>query len=391
MTRFTKRSVRVRDTRGNASSLDAHVTYARGWNGYSRTRWGRSERVTASDSPDDQAPVGLEAALPLPLPESSDASEEPGNESVGTVILAGAANIVIAGAKLFAGLLSGSAAMLSEAAHSLADTVTEVFLFVALRRGARPADEEHPFGYGKESFVWAFIAALFTFIGGAGFSIYHGVTTMTGGEHTGDYLWSYIVLGVSFLAEGTSFLRAQRQVAGESKRWGITPSRFLRVTPDTTVKAVYFEDSAALIGLILAAAGLALSQLTGDEMWDGLASVAIGVLLFIVAGILARSNASLLVGRAVPRSMHNQIAADLNSIPIVVAVPTLLTMQLGPGDILVAAKVDFQDNVRGGEIELASDEAERRLRSRYPAIRYVFLDPTRGAAGRNHVDGGVDL
>ncbi|NMO53507.1 cation transporter [Actinoplanes sp. TBRC 11911] len=325
------------------------------------------------------------------MPETSDQSEEPQNESVGTVIIAGVANLVIAAAKLFAGVLSGSAAMLSEAAHSLADTVTEIFLFVALRRGSRPADEDHPFGYGKEGYVWAFIAALFTFIGGAGFSIYHGVTTIIDGEHTGDYLWSYIVLGVSFLAEGTSFLRAKRQVAGESARWGISPFRFLRLTPDTTVKAVFFEDSAALIGLILAAAGLALSQLTGDEMFDGLASIAIGVLLFFVAGILARSNASLLVGRAVPRRMHNQIAEDLNSIPIVEDVPTLMTMQLGPGDILVAAKVDFRDDVSAAEVEAASDEAERRLRARYPAIRYVFLDPTRGMPGRSHVDGGLDL
>jgi len=347
-------------------------------------------RVTSSEQPDDQPPVGLAAAEPLPSPESPAAAEEGENESIGTVVLAGLANLAIAVAKLVAGMLSGSAAMLSEAAHSFADTVTEVFLFVALRRGSKPADDAHPFGYGKESFVWAFIAALFTFVGGAGFSIYHGITTVVGGEHSGHYLWSYVVLVVSFLAEGTSFLRARRQVAGESRRWGITPSRFLRLTPDTTVKAVYFEDSAALIGLVLAALGVALAQLTGSEVWDGLASIAIGLLLFLVAGILARANASLLVGRAVPRRIHNQIAEDLASIPIVVAVPTLLTMQLGPGDILVAAKVDFDDDVSGGEIEAASDEAERRLRARYPAIRYVFLDPTRGTAGRNHLDGGVE-
>src|SRR3954449_7241598 len=178
--------------------------------------------VTSPQTPPDQLPVGLAAAEPLPLSDSSDSSEQPENESVGTVILAGAANLVIAVAKLFAGLLSGSAAMLSEAAHSLADTVTEVFLYVALRRGSRPADEEHPFGYGKESFVWAFIAALFTFIGGVRFSIYHGVTTIISGEHTGHYLISYIVLVVSFLAEGTSFVKAQRQVTGESRRWNIS-------------------------------------------------------------------------------------------------------------------------------------------------------------------------
>jgi cation diffusion facilitator family transporter len=330
-------------------------------------------------------------ARPPASPENPGAESAEGeNESVGTVVIAGLANLAIAAAKLVAGMLSGSAAMLSEAAHSLADTVTEVFLFVALRRGGKEADDEHPFGYGKESFVWAFIAALFTFIGGAGFSIYHGVTTIISGGESGHYLVSYIVLAVSFGAEGVSFLRARRQITGESARWGISPSTFLRLTPDTTVKAVFFEDSAALVGLVLAAIGIGLAQLTGSELWDGLASIAIGLLLLLVASVLARNNVSLLVGRAVPRRIHNQIAEDLAGIPVVVAVPTLLTMQLGPGDILVAAKVDFDDNVTGGEIEAASDDAERRLRARYPDIRYVFLDPTRGAAGRNHVDGGVE-
>ena len=317
-------------------------------------------------------------------------SEQTGNDSIGTVLLAGSANLAIAVAKLVAGLVSGSSAMLSEAAHSFADTITEIFLYVALVRGRQPADDQHPFGHGKESFVWAFIAALFTFVGGAGFSIYHGVTSIVADEKTGEFLWSYVVLAISFVAEGTSFLRAQRQVAGESRRWGVTRSRFLRLTPDTTVKAVYFEDSAALVGLILAALGLLLTEITGDEIWDGLSSIAIGVLLFLVAAILTRSNVSLLVGRSVPRRIHQQIAEDIAGIPIVVAVPTLFTMQLGPGDILVAAKVDFEDEVTGGAIEEASDEAERRLRARFPQISYVFLDPTRGTAGRHHLDGGVE-
>jgi cation diffusion facilitator family transporter len=344
-------------------------------------------RVTSEQIPAVETEAGLAGAEALPV--AGDSSEG-GNESIGTVILAGSANLAIAIAKLVAGLVSGSSAMLSEAAHSFADTITEIFLYVALVRGRQPADEQHPFGHGKESFVWAFIAALFTFVGGAGFSIYHGIMAIAADEKTGDYLWSYVVLAISFAAEGTSFLRAQRQVAGESRRWGVTRSRFLRLTPDTTVKAVYFEDSAALIGLVLAALGLGLTEMTGDEIWDGLSSIAIGVLLFLVAAILSRSNMSLLVGRSVPRRIHNQIAADLAGIPIVVAVPTLLTMQLGPGEVLVAAKVDFEDDVTGGEIEAASDEAERRLRTRYPAIRYVFLDPTRGTAGRHHLDGGVE-
>ncbi|MBM0236468.1 cation diffusion facilitator family transporter [Micromonospora sp. ATA32] len=303
------------------------------------------------------------------------------SESVGTVVVAGAANLAIAIAKLVAGLISGSAAMLSEAAHSVADTTTEVLLYLALRRGARPADIRHPFGYGKESYVWAFLAALFTFVAGAGFAITHGVTTILVYKHTGNYLTSYIVLAVSFAIESVSLARAVRQVRGESRRWRTTPRRFLRLTADTAVKAVFLEDTAALIGLLLAGLGVGLSQLTGDELYDGIASIAIGLLLLVVAGILARSNISLLVGRAVPERLHREIERELAALPTVERIDTLMTMLLGPDDILVAAKVDFRDDATGADIETASDEAERRLTERYPEIGYVFLDPTRSRPG----------
>ncbi|MGY0007975.1 cation diffusion facilitator family transporter, partial [Micromonospora sp. I033] len=309
------------------------------------------------------------------------AQAEVKSESVGTVVVAGAANLAIAVAKLIAGLLSGSAAMLSEAAHSVADTTTEVLLYLALRRGARPADPRHPFGYGKESYVWAFLAALFTFVVGAGFAITHGVTTILVHEHTGNYLTSYVVLAISFAIESVSLARAVRQVRRESRRWRATPRRYLRLTADTTVKAVFLEDSAALIGLLLAAAGLALSHLTGDELYDGVASILIGVLLLVVAGILARSNISLLVGRAVSDRVHRQIEHELAGLPAVDRIDTLMTMFLGPEDILVAAKVDFRDDATGADIEDAADEAERRLTGRFPEIAYVFLDPTRSARG----------
>ncbi|MFI7283700.1 cation diffusion facilitator family transporter [Micromonospora chersina] len=303
------------------------------------------------------------------------------NESVGTVVVAGAANLAIAIAKLVAGLISGSAAMLSEAAHSVADTTTEVLLYLALRRGARPADTRHPFGYGKESYVWAFLAALFTFVVGAGFAITHGVTTILVHEHTGNYLASYIVLAISFAIESVSLARAVRQVRRESRRWRATPHRYLRLTADTTVKAVFLEDTAALIGLLLAAAGLTLSHLTGDELYDGVASILIGVLLLVVAGILARSNISLLVGRAVSERVHRQIEQELAGLPAVDRIDTLMTMFLGPTDILVAAKVDFRDDATGADIEAAADEAERRLTDRFPEVAYVFLDPTRSLHG----------
>ncbi|MET7748448.1 cation diffusion facilitator family transporter [Micromonospora sp. NPDC005367] len=309
------------------------------------------------------------------------AQPEVKTESAGTVVVAGAANLAIAAAKLVAGLISGSAAMLSEAAHSVADTTTEVLLFTALRRGARPADARHPFGYGKESYVWAFFAALFTFVGGAGFAITHGITTILVHEHSGNFVISYVVLAVSFVIEAISLARALRQVRRESKRWGTTPRRFLRLTADTTVKAVFLEDSAALIGLVLAGCGVALSELTGDELWDGIASVLIGLLLLVVAAILAYSNLSLLVGRAVPELLQHEIERSLAGLPEVDRVGMLFTMQLGPEDILVAAKVDFHDEATGADIEAAADEAERRLRERYPEVRYLFLDPTHSMPG----------
>jgi cation diffusion facilitator family transporter len=308
---------------------------------------------------------------------------EPGEavQSVRTVIIAFAINVSIAMAKVIAGLLAHSAAMLSEAAHSLADTTTEVLLFVALRRGGRPTDPRHPFGYGRESYIWAFLAAIFTFASGGGFSITHGYQTIRTAQETGDYSVSYVVLGVSFVLESVSLTRTVRQVRGRARRWDISPVRTLRGTPNTTIKAVFLEDSAALIGLVFAGAGLALAELTGDPVWDGTASIAIGVLLLVVATTLARSNLSLLVGLPAAPAVQDEIRRELAKLPNVHAIAELLTLQLGPEDILVAARIDFPDDISGADIEAAGDEAERRLTTRNPAIRFVFLHPTRTAAG----------
>lgn len=337
------------------------------------------------DRPSDLDDVDLTGEPEVRHAAIPDADDAP-SESVLTVIVAGLANLAIAAAKFVAGLLTGSAAMLSEAAHSLADTTTEALLFTALRRGAKDPDDRHPFGYGKESYVWAFIAALFTFVAGAGFSIYHGIETILHGEDIGDFMVAYIVLAVSAVLEGISFIRALRQVRGEATRWRTSSSRFLRATPDTAVKAVFLEDSAALVGLALAAAGLGLTEATGDSVWDGIASIGIGLLLLVVAATLSVANVSLLVGRSVPRRLHLRLREELSGVPTVDRVDQLLTMQLGPEDVLVAAKVDFADDATGAEIEAAADAAERRLISIYPSIRYVFLDPTRGRAGRDRPD-----
>src|SRR5215218_7027256 len=302
---------------------------------------------------------------------AKDSAEDAGSESTGTVVVAGLANLGIAVAKLIGGLISHSSAMLSEAAHSLADTITEVLLFVALKRGNRAPDARHPVGYGRETYFWALLACLATFTLGAGFSFYQGVTTIVAGEEQGDPLVAYVVLAVSFVLEGTSLLKAVRQVRGSARR-------YLAATTDTTVKAVTFEDSAALVGLVLAALGLFLEQVTGSATWDGLAALAIGVLLLLVAGSLARANVSLLIGQSLPRRLEDQLRAEVAGLDQVVDVPVLLTTVIGPGQVIVSAKVDFADEVTVADIERAADEAERRLVARYPGVRYVFLDPTPG-------------
>ncbi|MFG1872510.1 cation diffusion facilitator family transporter [Micromonospora arborensis] len=298
------------------------------------------------------------------------------SQSVRTVIVAGLVNVAVAAAKVVAGLLSGSAAVLAEAAHSFADTTTEVLLFVALRRGGRRADPGRPFGYGRESYIWALLAAVFTFVSGAGFSITHGAHVIASAKETGNYFVSYAVLVVSFALESVSLLRTVRQVRRRAKRWDISPARVLRRTPNTAIKAVFLEDSAALIGLGMAGAGLGLAQLTGDPVWDGIASVAIGVLLLVVATVLARNNLALLVGQSAREPVQDEIRRELSALPYVQGIVELLTLQLGPDDILVVAKINFADHVRAADIEDVADEARRRLTARNSAIRFVFLNPT---------------
>ncbi|HEY3503132.1 MAG TPA: cation diffusion facilitator family transporter [Actinocatenispora sp.] len=299
-------------------------------------------------------------------------------ESLLTIVVAGGANLLIAGAKLAAGVLGGSSSMVSEAAHSFADTVTEVLLFVAVRRGARPATAASPFGYGREAYFWALLAAMFTFGAGGVFAVYHGVHSMLSGERTTQFLLSYVVLAVSAVLEGTSLVRSLHQVRGAARRVGVDVGTYIRLTPDTAVRAVTLEDTAALLGIVLAATGLGLEQATGSTLYDGLASVLIGVLLCLVAYRLIAANKALLIGLSVPSWIRDGLVAELTSLPGVAGVPELFATYLGPEQILVAAKIDFVDDVPAGEVERIADEGARRLRARFPKVSHVYLDPTAG-------------
>lgn len=316
-------------------------------------------------------------------PDSRDGGADLQAASSRTIIVAGAANLAIALAKVIGAVISGSAAMLSEAAHSVADTMTEVLLYVAVRRGNRPADERHPLGHGREAYLWALVAALATFTAGAGVSVSQGISKVRDHAEAGDPTVAFVVLAAAFVIESVSLLQAAAQIRRRSRRWHMSPLTYLRVTTDTTVKAVAFEDSAALVGLLLAATGLGLTHATGSPLWDGLASIAIGVLLVVVAAALALANSALLVGRAALPAMEQQLRADLESLPEVLSVPLLLTSVLGPEQLMVAAKVEFADHLTADDIERVADEAERRFRTRHPGITLVFLDPTRRGSARS--------
>jgi len=299
-----------------------------------------------------------------------------------TVIIAGAANLFVGVIKLAAGLLSGSSAMLAEAAHSAADTLNQAFLLTSVRRGERPADSSHPFGYGQERYFWSLLAAFGIFVAGAGFSVFEGILAL-GRDESGDPLIAYIVLAVAGTAESVSFIRAYRQMRGEARRRRTGFVEHVQQSPDTTVKAALFEDTAAVIGLVLAAGGLALRQLTGSGVWDAAASMAIGALLIVVAVRLGLDSRDLLIGRAASPAEQRAIRAEIEQTPGVDTLIELLTMHLGPDDLLVAARVDFSGNINGDEAEDLASKIDRRLAERLSVTLHVFIDPTR-KGGQEH-------
>lgn len=319
------------------------------------------------------------------------------SESKKTVLVAMGANLTIAGAKLAGALISGSSALLAEAAHSVSDTMNEVFLLISLTMGRRRPDEEHPFGYGRERFFWAFMAAVFIFVAGATFSVYEGVHGLvSGGDDSLTNLGvSYGVLAIAFLAEGTSFLRAVRQLRtdrplptgserpteSDQQRGGVLLGA--RQSKDPTVKTVIFEDGAALTGLLIAFAGLFLYQLTGQTRWDSIASILIGCLLAYVAVALGRDIRKLLLGVAADPASRRLLRGVLDEFDEVDTVLELLTMHLSPDELLVAVRMDLKDSISGAEVEQVSNRIEHALRAAVPMVREVFLDatPKPGKAG----------
>lgn len=294
-------------------------------------------------------------------------------ESQSVVIKALIANLGIAIAKFIAAALSRSASMLSEAVHSLADSGNQLFLLIGMRRATRQEDAIHEFGYAAERYFWGFIVAVSLFTVGATFSTYEGVHKVLhpGGE-LGSRTAAYAVLGVSIVLELYSLSAAVKEFrhikAGRSLRQTIDEAR------DAVIIIVLFEDVAALVGLFAALAGLSLTQLTGNAVWDGVGSIIVGVTLFGVAYFLARKTKELLIGQSVTPTQRARMLAVVSASPGVQRVVHLRTMHLGPDEVLVGMKVVFDDKMLAADTTRYVDEIEARLRAELPILKRIYIE-----------------
>ena len=286
-----------------------------------------------------------------------------------------AGNLAIAVTKAGAAAYTGSSAMFSEAIHSAVDTGNQGLLLLGLKRAARPPDATHPFGHGMELYFWAFVVALMIFALGGAFSIYEGVHKILSPEPIESAWVNYAVLGASILFEGYSFSVALKEFnslhAGEPF-WDA-----IRASKDPSVFAVLLEDSAALAGLLVAIGGVGLSQWLAMPMLDGVASVVIGLLLVITAVFLARETLSLLTGESASRTVLADVRRVLGADPRVQAVDEVLSMQLGPREVLVAVTIDFQDDLPGDAAERAAAELTLAVEAAHPEITRLFMRPRR--------------
>lgn len=261
-----------------------------------------------------------------------------------TVIIALGANALIAVLKTIVAVFTGSASMVAEAAHSWADTGNEIFLLIAERKSSREPDGAHPFGHGREAYLWSMLAAFGLFAVGSAVSIAHGLQSLGEPDITASYGWAYAVLGVSFVLEGISFLRARREAHRAAADRDVRPRDFLMDTSNPTLRAVYAEDASALLGIIFAASGLALHEITGNAVFDALGSILVGILLGVVAVWLIRRNMAFLNGQVVDDKVRSRALTWLLEQPDVTSVSFLHLEYVGPSQVMVLAAVDLEGN-----------------------------------------------
>jgi cation diffusion facilitator family transporter len=284
-----------------------------------------------------------------------------------------AGNLAVALAKAVAAAMTGSAAMLSEAVHSLVDTANEVLLLYGIARSVRPADSTHPLGYGRELYFWSFVVALLIFALGAGVSLYEGVTRLLNPqpiEHPGVI---YIVLAVSLAFEGASWWISMRAFGATKRNLGWWEA--FRRSKDPPAFIVVFEDSAAILGIFTAAGGITAALLTGDARWDGVASLVIAAILACIAGLLAQESKELLIGERADPAVSSAILRTAAAMPGICSANSIVTIQIAPHSIVATLSLDFFDYMRTPDIERAVIDLERQIRATHPEVSALFIKP----------------
>ncbi len=290
-----------------------------------------------------------------------------------TVYAAAGANLLIAGAKFTAALFTGSSAMLSEGIHSVVDTGNQLLLLLGLHASGKPPDELHPFGHGKELYFWSLIVAVLLFLAGGGMAIVEGIRHLQNPEPVESVVWNYAVLGVAAAAEGFSWYLALRKLrrhkAGDESVW-----RAWRDSKDPSVFVVLAEDSAALLGIAIAALGIFVSWWFRYPMADGMASLLIGIVLAAVAFFLVIESRKLLIGEAADPRTRREIERIVREDPCVERAHPPLTMHFGPNHVLVYLGLEFVAAASSGEVAAAIDRMEKRIHSALPAVKQIFIE-----------------
>jgi cation diffusion facilitator family transporter len=292
--------------------------------------------------------------------------------STRAIIAALLANAGIAVAKFIGFLVTGSSSLLAESVHSVADTSNQGLLLLGKKRAARAATEEHPFGFGRDRYFYSFVVALLLFSLGAVFSVYEGLHKIADPHPIESPLVGIVILGVAVVLEGFSFrtaIQESRPLKGDSSWW-----EFIHRSKEPELPVVLLEDFGALIGLVLALLGVGLAVITGDGVWDGVGTVAIGALLGVIAAILIREMKSLLIGEGASRATVAQITEALTG-GQVTRVIHIKTQYLSPDELLVAAKIALRPRLPVEDVARAIDEAESRVRATVPAARVIYLEP----------------
>jgi cation diffusion facilitator family transporter len=298
--------------------------------------------------------------------------------STRTLVIALAANLGIAASKFVAAMITGSSAMLTEGVHSVVDSTNQLLLMWGRHASRRPPDEQHPFGYGRELYFWSFVVAVLVFSLGAGVSVYEGIIHIANPEHAVSPIVAYLVLLVAFLLEGWSTLEAFREFKHSKGKLGWLQA--IRSSKDPPAFIVLLENGAAMAGIIAAAVGVFLAQLTGDPFYDGAASIVIGIILGVTAMVLAYESKGLLIGEAADPELVEELRKLACSKPGVVGVGNVLTVHSSPDMITAMINVDFDDDMRAGDVERIVENVEHEVRDRWPQVRRVFVRPMHGCA-----------